>query len=182
MAAAAALLALATGTASARTIDTGQNPIDETFTFTDCGYDISLHVMGTETWIDKLRGGDLEEFHYLTPWFTSVRGELTQSVTNLSTGKSFVTVVHTKSWDQRLLSVEGDVQTYRRAGTFHRTLYADGQREYVSVGKYTYDFEYDTLGTEDPTDDVDTFIDGSYRQVGNGRNDFCTDVIDYTTS
>ena len=179
---ASVLLAVTAAGAQARTIDSGEEPIDDTISFTACGgINLRGHVVGTDAWIDKLRGGDVDGFEYLTPWFTRVRSQFTQTVTNLDTGISFVNVTRTTSWDQRVLAVEGTTQTYRRFGTFDRTLYSDGQRQYTSVGKWSYDYVYDTLGTPDPEDDLDMFVDGSYRQVGNGRDDFCADVIHYTT-
>lgn len=181
LAAATALLALATPAASARTIDSGTEPIEDTIEINFCGYVISLNSVGTETWVDRLRGGDVDEFQYLTPWFTSVRGLVTDTFTNLETGRSFQNVVRSRNWDQRLLAVDGNLQTYRRSGTFHRTLFVEGERQYVSTGSYSYDYVYDTQGTPGPEDDTDAFVEGSYRQVGNGRDDFCQDVLDYTS-
>lgn len=178
---AAALLALATTSASARPIDSTAEDVNETVSFELCGFRMSLHSVGTAAWTDKLRGGDIEGFQYLTPWFTTEWRRVTDTFTNLDTGRSFRNEVRGHSWDDRLLAVDGTQQTYRRFGTFHRTLYSQDERQYTSVGKYSYDYVYDTKGTPDPEDDTDTFIDGSYRQVGNGRDDFCYDVITYTS-
>ncbi|HEX6887902.1 MAG TPA: hypothetical protein VF143_07335 [Candidatus Nanopelagicales bacterium] len=179
---AVALLALTAGTTSARTIDAGQELLDETFAFQACGgVNITLRVVGAAAWVDRLRGGDLDAFEYLTPWFTRNVQETTETITNLDTDKSFTNVVRRTSWDQQVLAVEGTTATYRRFGTFRRTLFSGGERQYVSVGKFSYDYVYDTLGTPDPADDVDTIVDGSGRTVGNGRDDFCADVADYTS-
>jgi hypothetical protein len=179
---AVALLALSAGTTSARTIDAGQELLEETFAFQACGgVNITLHVVGTAAWVDRLRGGDLASFEYLTPWFTRSVEETTETFTNVDTGKSFTNLMRRASWDQQVVAVEGDVTTYRNFGTFRRTLFQDGERQYVSVGKWTYDYRYDTQGTPDPEDDTDAFVDGSDRTVGNGRDDFCADVADYTS-
>ena len=129
---------------------------------------MSGHVVGTETFVDKLRGGDGADFKYLDPWFTFNLTNTTETVTNEDTGIIFTTVQKNQSSrDQQLLSVQDTVQTYRRFGTRHFTVYRpDGQIYYKSNGKYQYDYAYDTKGTPDPDDDTDTFIDGSFRFNG----------------
>jgi len=172
--------------AQARIIGDGEDQIDFRYT-EDCGegYAVSGHVVGTETFVDKLRGGNVADFQFLDPWFTFNLTNTTETVTNDDTGISFAAVQKNQSSrDQQLLSVQDTVQTYRRFGTRHFTVYRpDGRIYYKSDGKYQYDYAYDTKGTPDPDDDTDAFIDGSFRF--NGRDpgsDFCADVIALTTS
>jgi hypothetical protein len=149
------------------------------------GYDVSSHIVGTDAYVDKLRGGDVADFEFLDPWFTFVFTNTTETVTNTDTGISFTAVQKNQSSrDQQLLSVQGTEQTYRRFGTRHFTVYRpDGRIYYKSNGKFQYDYVYDTQGTPYPDDDTDAFIDGSFRF--NGREaggDFCADVVALTTS
>lgn len=178
---AASLLSLGATTAQASQLGSGEEPIDATFEFSGCGdIDLSLHAVGTSAYVDKLRSGHPENFAYLTAWFTRVLDQTTQTVTNLDTGRSFVNVIVNKERDQRLLATEGTAITMRRFGTFNRTLYSDGVRQYVSVGTWWYDYTQDTLGTSDPQDDI---VDAGPVTLlgGNGRNDFCADVLNYTS-
>jgi hypothetical protein len=171
--------------AQAGIIGRGVDQIDFTFA-ADCdGTAVSGHVVGTETFVDKLRGGDVADFEFLDPWFTFNLTNTTETVTNEGTNITFTAVQKNQSSrDQQLLSVQDTVQTYRRFGTRHFTVYRpDGRIYYKSDGKYQYDYAYDTKGTPDPEDDTDAFVEGSFRF--NGRDpgsDFCADVIALTTS
>ena len=172
--------------AQARIIGEGEDQIDFSYT-EDCGegYAVSGRIVGTETFVDKLRGGDVADFKYLDPWFTFVVTNTTETVTNMNTRISFTAVrKNDSSRDQQLLSVQGTVQTYRRFGTRHFTVYRpDGRIYYKSNGKFQYDYAYDTQGTPGPEDDTDTFIEGSFRFSGRDPgSDFCADVIALTTS
>ena len=157
--------------AQARIIDRGVDSIDFTYE-ADCGdgYAVSGHVVGTETFVDKLRGGDVDNFEFLDPWLTFNVINNTTTVTNTDTGIFFTAVQKNESSrDQQLLSVQGTEQTYRRFGTSHFTVYRpDGQIYYRSNGKFQYDYVYDTKGTPDPEDDTDAYVEGSFRF--NGRD------------
>ena len=184
--AAAVLGSLFVVPAQAGIIGKGVDQIDDSYT-QDCGegYAVSGRVVGTETFVDKLRGGDVTDFSYLDPWFTFNVINTTETVLNTDTDIAFTAVVkNSSSRDQRLLSVEDTMQTYRRFGTRHFTVYRpDGGIHYKSNGKFQFDYVYDTKGTPGTDDDTDTFIEGSFRF--NGRDpgsDFCADVIALTTS
>jgi hypothetical protein len=182
---AAVLGTMLTAPAQAGIIGGGVDQIDVTVEDECDGYAVSSHIVGTETFVDKLRGGNVSDFEFLTPWFTFNVTNTTETVTNLDTDISFTAVQKNQSSrDQQLLSVQGTEQTYRRFGTRHFTVYRpDGRIYYKSDGKFQYDYTYDTQGTPDPEDDTDAFIEGSFRF--NGRDpgaDFCADVIALTTS
>jgi hypothetical protein len=171
--------------AQAKIIGEGVDQINDSYT-DSCGqgYAVSGQIVGTETYVDKFRGGDVTEFKYLDPWFTFNVINTTETVTNTDTGKFFTAVVkNSSSRDQRLLSVEGSEQTYRRFGTRHFTVYrADGGIHYASNGRFQFDYVYDTQGTEGTDDDTDAFIDGSFRFNGiDPGADFCADVIALTS-
>lgn len=167
-------------------IGRGVDQINDTYP-TNCrdGCAVSSHVVGTETFVDELRGGDVTDFKYLDPWFTFNVINTTETVLNRNTGISFTAVVkNSSSRDQQLLSVQGTEQTYRRFGTRHFTVYRpDGRIYYKSNGKFQYDYVNDTQGTPGFEDDTDAFIEGSFRF--NGRDpgsDFCAEVVALTKS
>lgn len=171
--------------AQARTIDQGVDPIDFSYVNTDCGYHVSGHVVGTESYVDKLHGGDAAGFDFLGPWYTFTITNSIETVTNDDTGISFQAVrKNDSSRDQKVLSIQGSVMTILRVGTSHFTVYRpDGRPYYKRDGRFQYEYTYDTLGTPDPADDTDAFVEGSFRFNGGDPGvDFCADVIALTTS
>lgn len=174
---AALLGGLGVAPAQAGILGSGSEPVNDSFEFSECGFDIRLEVEGLDAYVDKLRGGDTASFDYLGAWYTRATSAVTETYTNLDTGRSFRREIRSASWDQKILAESGNVFTYRRAGNFTGTVFTqEGRRVYSEVGRFVYDYLYDTQGTTNPDDDTDTVIDGTFRYDGNGKGDFCRDV------
>ena len=173
--AAAVVLTLAAGSlvtaapAFAGTADRGSYNESYTDTFNGCGTPVGVSGTVTGNYIDQLRGSDPVPFYH--DHFVD-----TTTYTNLDTGRSFVTVNRVTHLDTEYVQLTDTIvrASGKDSGTF--TVYdGDGWVYHRQSGLSRGTFVIDTMGTDDPSDDV--LLDAQFSTYGHVPGaDFCADV------
>ncbi len=172
--------------APAAVIGTGSDPVDDTYPTGSCTagdgtvYDLVEHDVGTSSFRDKFRGS-ATRFSYDQVWFGSGADDVVSTYTNVQTGLSWSGHVVSQSRDQRILAVDGNLQTYLRGVNSHFDVIApDGSVAARQDVRVEFTIQIDTLGTADPEDDTDTFLEVTKRAGRDTVRDFCVDALAYT--
>jgi hypothetical protein len=160
--------------AVAGTADRGTYSEDYSDTFGACGVSMALSGNVTGNYIDQLRGSDPVPFYH--DHFVD-----TTTYTNLDTGRSFYTVNRITHMDREFVQVTDTVisMSGQDAGTF--TVYDRSGRVYHrQSGLSRGTIVVDTMGTDDPSDDV--VLDAQFSLYGHDPHaDFCADVLALTS-
>jgi hypothetical protein len=120
-------------------------------------------------------------FSYDRVWFGSGADDVSSTFTNVQTGLSWSGHSMSSDKDQRILAVQGNLQTYLRGFTGHFDVFApDGSIAARQDIRVEFTFQIDTKGSADPEDDTFTFLELTKRVGRDEVRDFCVDALDYT--
>jgi hypothetical protein len=171
--------------AGAAVIDSGSEPVDETFDAGTCSaggvdYDFEQHDVGVVSWRDSFRGPALG-FGYDQAWFGTGTRDVSSTHTNLTTGLSWTSEFRTTTRDEHVLEVEGMTRLYLRVFTGHFVAYEpDGSVSARQDTRIEFTVRVDTAGTPDRDDDSEQFV-GIVKSVGrNTVGDFCEEAVRLT--
>lgn len=160
--------------AVAGTADRGTYTEDYSDIFDGCGTSVGVSGTVTGQYLDQLRGSNPVPFyhdHFLD----------TTTYTNLDTGRSFFTVNRATHLDTEHVQLTGTIVRIsgKDSGTF--SVYdSSGTLFHRQSGLSRATFVVDTMGTDDPSDDV--VLDARFSSYGHVPDvQFCSDVAALTS-
>jgi len=170
-----ALVAAGTAAQARPPVDTFTDVIDDTFSVTcdlgtaDTGDDLVLeiHSVGTVDVVVRERIPGVPQF--------SAHGRITDTQTNVDTGRSWMVTNHFTDKDVRVLSVDGDLVTLRVHTAFHFTVFDEDGHRFASNNGLAKNTVVLDLGTDEVVSE-DISIVGHL-----GARDVCEDAVDFTT-